>query len=550
MITEVALRVRPVAAERRYEAWLLRSFDAGCEALRALAQAEVAPDVARLSDEDETRTTLALAGAGGTARRAGGVALRALGYRPGCLLIDGWEGEPGDVVAPPRARRADAALGRARSRSGAGRARPGAPRASPGRTCATRCSTAACWSRRSRRRRPGRGLAALHARGPRGAGAARCRRRRRSSAATSRTSIPTAPRSTSPCWRARTGRPGRPVARGQARRGDAIAAAGRDDHPPPRGRPRPRGVARGRARPARHRAPARGQGALRPRRDHEPREAAARLAALGQLARQDDAARTLRVLGRLLRHDDALVGRVELREARESFSLGPWMPSRPSVADRVGEAEPAGLVARAGEPDRVGGPALLGGTSCAWSANSSCSSCRKTVIVPLASPPAGERSAIGPRPAAWRSPPGSRWRPAWRSTSPRPARRRGRRRRGARGTARRRRRRARPRSAARRRAATPAAAPSSPRLRAAAPAAGAARDRARRARLRRTARRGARAAVGVARLALRDLGQRRRGATPARRAGDAGRPGAGRGATRPAARASPPRRAAACWPSR
>ena len=42
-ITELDLRVRPVAAEQRYEAWLLRSFDAGCEALRALAQAEVAP---------------------------------------------------------------------------------------------------------------------------------------------------------------------------------------------------------------------------------------------------------------------------------------------------------------------------------------------------------------------------------------------------------------------------------------------------------------------------------------------------------------------------
>ena len=54
--------MRPVAAEQRYEAWLLRSFDAGCEALRALAQAEVAPDVVRLSDEDETRMTLALAG--------------------------------------------------------------------------------------------------------------------------------------------------------------------------------------------------------------------------------------------------------------------------------------------------------------------------------------------------------------------------------------------------------------------------------------------------------------------------------------------------------
>jgi len=101
-ITELTLRVRPVAAERRYEAWLFRSFAAGCEALRALVQAEVAPDMVRLSDEDETRTTLALAGEDGAARRAGGAALRALGYRPGALLIAGWEGEP-DHVARRRA---------------------------------------------------------------------------------------------------------------------------------------------------------------------------------------------------------------------------------------------------------------------------------------------------------------------------------------------------------------------------------------------------------------------------------------------------------------
>jgi alkyldihydroxyacetonephosphate synthase len=93
VITELTLRVVPVAEERRYEAWLFRSFEAGVEALRALAQAGVAPDVARLSDEDETRTALALAGAPGGAPRAIGAALGALGYRPGALLIAGWEGD-------------------------------------------------------------------------------------------------------------------------------------------------------------------------------------------------------------------------------------------------------------------------------------------------------------------------------------------------------------------------------------------------------------------------------------------------------------------------
>jgi alkyldihydroxyacetonephosphate synthase len=109
VITELTLRVRPVPAEARYEAWLFRSFEAGCEAVRALAQAELAPDVARLADEDETRTTLALAGDGGAIRRAGGAALRALGYRTGCLLITGWEGEPDGVE-----RRRGAALKRLR----------------------------------------------------------------------------------------------------------------------------------------------------------------------------------------------------------------------------------------------------------------------------------------------------------------------------------------------------------------------------------------------------------------------------------------------------
>jgi alkyldihydroxyacetonephosphate synthase len=95
VITELTLRVRPLPAERRYEAWLFRSFDAGCEALRALAQDEVAPDVTRLSDEDETRTTFTLAGGHALSRRG----LDALGYRPGSLLIAGWEGEAEGVSA-------------------------------------------------------------------------------------------------------------------------------------------------------------------------------------------------------------------------------------------------------------------------------------------------------------------------------------------------------------------------------------------------------------------------------------------------------------------
>jgi alkyldihydroxyacetonephosphate synthase len=61
VITAATLRVHPLA-EERYECWLLPDFEAGCEALRQLEQAGLAPDVARLSDADETRYTLAFAG--------------------------------------------------------------------------------------------------------------------------------------------------------------------------------------------------------------------------------------------------------------------------------------------------------------------------------------------------------------------------------------------------------------------------------------------------------------------------------------------------------
>jgi alkyldihydroxyacetonephosphate synthase len=107
VITEVALRVRPLAHDRRYEGYFLPSFVEGVEVLRSLAQDELAPDVARLSDEEETAVGLALAGRA----RLGKVLER---VRP-CLLILGWEG---DIEA----RRGEA---RRRLLAGPGRALPG-----------------------------------------------------------------------------------------------------------------------------------------------------------------------------------------------------------------------------------------------------------------------------------------------------------------------------------------------------------------------------------------------------------------------------------------
>jgi alkyldihydroxyacetonephosphate synthase len=90
VITEVTLRVRPRPAVRRYKAFSLPRFAAGLDTLRALAQAGAAPHVARLSDEAETRVSLALAG-GGAATRALRGYLRARGRARGCLVIAGWE---------------------------------------------------------------------------------------------------------------------------------------------------------------------------------------------------------------------------------------------------------------------------------------------------------------------------------------------------------------------------------------------------------------------------------------------------------------------------
>jgi alkyldihydroxyacetonephosphate synthase len=90
VITRVALRLHPAPAARRHEAWFLAGFADGCEALRRLEQQGSAPDVARLSDEDETRLLLAFAGIGAPMR---GLLRARLRGAPGCLLICGWEGE-------------------------------------------------------------------------------------------------------------------------------------------------------------------------------------------------------------------------------------------------------------------------------------------------------------------------------------------------------------------------------------------------------------------------------------------------------------------------
>jgi alkyldihydroxyacetonephosphate synthase len=91
-ITSVGLRVFPLPAARRYEGFAFRDFEAGWEALRGLAQDELAPDIVRLSDEAETRMSFALAGNGAKARAMGAV------LRGRCVLVCGWEGSEVSVA--------------------------------------------------------------------------------------------------------------------------------------------------------------------------------------------------------------------------------------------------------------------------------------------------------------------------------------------------------------------------------------------------------------------------------------------------------------------
>jgi alkyldihydroxyacetonephosphate synthase len=97
VISEATLRVRPLPEATRYEGWSFSSFAEGCEALRVMEQADASPDVARLSDEEETRLSMALAATGSTAERVGRAYLRLRGQEGGCLAIVGFEGDEDDI---------------------------------------------------------------------------------------------------------------------------------------------------------------------------------------------------------------------------------------------------------------------------------------------------------------------------------------------------------------------------------------------------------------------------------------------------------------------
>jgi alkyldihydroxyacetonephosphate synthase len=103
VIDSLALRVRPAPSERIYEGFFFADFSAGLEVMRALSQRHAVPEVVRLSDEAETRTSLALARSGAIKDTLGRAYLRARGVRDGCLAILGFEGV-GEELAQRRER--------------------------------------------------------------------------------------------------------------------------------------------------------------------------------------------------------------------------------------------------------------------------------------------------------------------------------------------------------------------------------------------------------------------------------------------------------------
>jgi alkyldihydroxyacetonephosphate synthase len=93
VITQVTVRVRRRPTQQRYEAWSFAQLPDGLDALRVMAQGRVTPDVARLSDSEETRVGMAVAAHGGTVEALGRRYLRLRGREHGCLLVVGWDSD-------------------------------------------------------------------------------------------------------------------------------------------------------------------------------------------------------------------------------------------------------------------------------------------------------------------------------------------------------------------------------------------------------------------------------------------------------------------------
>ena len=107
VIPDVDVRIRPAPAMRRYEAWIAEDSRSGNEIMRDLAQAGLLPTIARVSDDAETRVSLASAVPSGVAGSAFKGYLGLRGRSGGSLVIVGIEGTSDHVrcTRPELARR-------------------------------------------------------------------------------------------------------------------------------------------------------------------------------------------------------------------------------------------------------------------------------------------------------------------------------------------------------------------------------------------------------------------------------------------------------------
>ena len=271
VITGLLLRVRTRPARHCYEGVVFDSFEAAAEALRVAVQDRATPDVVRLSDELQTNILLAAGESNGRRAPLGRHGLRS---RSGVLVIVGWEGQRDSVDR--RRLHTMTLLRRGGGRligEGAGRAWAASRFAAPyvrdellGRgVLVDQFETATTWTGLGPLR-AAVSAALVEALGARGtpplvgcADLARLRHRRVADLHGAG---------------ARARRPGGVAVAGrQGRRQRGDRRRRRDDLPPPRDRPRPRRVGRGRARGARRLLAARAEGPPGPGRGDEPGQA-------------------------------------------------------------------------------------------------------------------------------------------------------------------------------------------------------------------------------------------------------------------------------------
>ena len=206
------------------------------------------PDVARLSDEEETRLTMALASTGSPPSGSGAPTCALRGHEGGCVVIVGLGGRGRRGRGPPaRRERGAPASAAAPWRWASGPGGRGCAAATPRPTCATSCSAAACSWRRSRPPPPGRSLRELY--DAVGDALRESLAARRHAAARDVPRVPPVPHGRVALLHVhraahgrRAGRLDRAVARGEVGRLRRDRRARRHAHAPPRDRHRPRAL--------------------------------------------------------------------------------------------------------------------------------------------------------------------------------------------------------------------------------------------------------------------------------------------------------------------